>query len=53
MNAMTKCPCCEHESNYYEWYSISNDYRLLCPKCDNVVQYDELPNGALNEEENN
>lgn len=46
-NKLIECPCCENESKHSKWYEISNDYQLLCPVCDNTVQYDEFEKGTF------
>lgn len=47
MTKMIKCPCCEHESSYVEWYEVSNDDFAVCPKCDNRCTYDEFTEGTF------
>lgn len=36
------CPCCEHSEDYIKWHNISNDNHLICPVCQNVIQYEEV-----------
>lgn len=41
---MIKCPCCENESSFEEWYKMSSDYFYICPVCNNTCEKEEIEN---------
>ena len=43
-NQDIKCPSCEKDSTYEEWYKLAGDDFHPCPSCGNVITPDEISN---------